>query len=289
MIKVSVIVCTRNEGRNIGRCLESLQRQNYPKEALEILVVDNASNDKTREIARRYTAKVYSLPREVDLSTVKNFRGAQLNLGVSRSSGELIFYPDADMTFDPDLVREAVSFFDRVDALYVPEVVCGRGVFGRVRNFERSFYVGTCIDAVRFVRREVFAAVGGFDERRIAFGFDDWDFSKSIRAKHYRLGTTKHYLYHHEDRLNLRTYLRKKRRYARTAADYIAKWGRDDPDIRRQFSPYYRFWGIFTEEGKWRRLLSRPHLALGVFALRLLVGLSFFLSDREEALCLWRD
>ena len=283
---VSVIICTKNEARHIGNLLESLRTQNYPQESIEVIVVDNQSGDLTRDIARRYANKVYNITDERDLTKIKNFRGAQLNFGVSKSLGEIIFYPDADMTFDTSLIKEAVGLLRRsCDALYVPEVVCGRGFFGKIRNFERSFYNTTCVDAVRFVKKSVFEAVGGFDERNIAFGFDDWDFTKMLKKGGFRLGTTTKKIYHHEEWLTLVSYIAKKHKYAKTFEGYIKKWGRDDPDVRRQFGFWYRFFGVFTEKGKWQRLLSQPHLALGVFFLRILVGLSF-LSGRAS---LWRD
>lgn len=287
-MRISVIVCTRNEAENINRCLESLLRQDYPQEDLELIVVDNGSVDQTREIARRYTDEVYNLFEETDLAGVKNFRGAQLNFGVGKASGEAIFYPDADMTFDEGLIKEAAGLLEEYDALYVPEVVYGRGMFGNIRNFERGFYNATCVDAARFVKKAVFEAVGGFDEKNIAFGFDDWDFTKTLKKNDYRLGSTVERLHHHEEGLMLRSYIAKKREYARTSESYIEKWGKDDSDVRRQFSPLYRFFGVFIENGRWRRLLPKPHLALGMFCLRVLVGLSF-LSGRIAAPSLWRD
>lgn len=272
--KVSVVVCTKNEAGNIGRLLESLKNQTYPSEKVEVIVVDNQSTDGTRRIALEYTDRVYNIADERDLSRVKNVRGAQLNFGVAKSSGEIIFYPDADMTFNPDLLGSAIKTLKEFDALYVPEVIVGRGFFGEVRNFERSFYVGTCIDAVRFVTRRAFEEVGGFDEVQISFGFDDWDFTQQLKREGCRFGIAPKNLYHHEGMLHFKDYLSKKLRYAQTVDDYVQKWG-DDPDIRRQFSPGYRFLGVFIGEGKWRRLLAKPHLGLGLLFLRLMVGFTY--------------
>ena len=53
MKKVSVIVTTKNEAKNIGRCLQSIQNQTY--KAIEIIVVDNFSKDETKRIAKKFT------------------------------------------------------------------------------------------------------------------------------------------------------------------------------------------------------------------------------------------
>lgn len=273
--KISVVICTRNEEKNVGSCLESLRAVDYPPELLELIVVDNHSQDRTRELAKQPGVSVFDLAVEVPLENVKNFRGAQLNFGVSRASGEIIFYPDADMTFARGLFREAASLLRGSDALFIPEVVCGRGLFGQIRNFERSFYNASPIDAVRFVKKSVFEAVGGFDQNRIEFGFDDWDFTKSLKKASFHLGITTQPLYHHEEELTLAVYLSKKAKYAQTYDSYVAKWGKEDPDVQKQFSLAYRYLKVFIENGKWWHLLTRPHLTLGMFFIRFLVGLSF--------------
>jgi len=51
---VSVIITTKNEEKNIENCLRSIKNQNYPREKIEIIVVDNNSLDKTKEIALKY-------------------------------------------------------------------------------------------------------------------------------------------------------------------------------------------------------------------------------------------
>ena len=97
---VSVIVTTKNEERHIGNCLESVKKQSYPRESVEIIVVDNNSKDKTKEIALRYTDKVYDCGPE---------RSAQRNYGVVRAEGKYILYLDADMALSPQVIKECVD------------------------------------------------------------------------------------------------------------------------------------------------------------------------------------
>lgn len=272
---VSVVITTKNEEKNIENCIKSVLDQTYPKDQVEIIVVDNNSNDQTKEIARKYTDLVFDLNKEIDLSEIKNYRGAQLNFGVGKARGGVIFFPDADMTFSKNLISEAVEKLKKVDALYIPELICGNGLFGKIRNFERSFYNLTPIDGVRFVKKNVFSEAGGFDVKNIVFGPDDWDFTKTLKKKNYRLEITKEILYHHEEWLTPKVYLSKKSKYVSTFDSYANKWGKDDPDIKKQLGFYYRFVGVFIEKGKWKKLIFHPILAGGMYLLRFLVGIKF--------------
>lgn len=264
--QVSVIVTTKNEEKNIDNCLGSVQRQTYPQDLIEIIVVDNASTDRTKELARRYTESVFDKGPE---------RSAQRNFGVRQAHGEYILYLDCDMILHNDVVKDCV---DRIKenpdilGLYISEKVLGEGYFCRVRNFERSFYDATVIDCIRFLRKETFICLEGFDVT--LSGPEDWDFDKRLRAKG-RVDLTRTPIFHNESDFNLKKYITKKGYYAQTFEAYAQKWGHDDPDVRKQLGLGYRFFGVFWENGKWRRLISRPDLALGMYFLRFLVGLQY--------------
>ena len=64
-IKVSVIVPCRNEEKFISKCLDSIISQDFPKDELEVLVMDGMSEDKTREILTKYQ-KEYSFIKILD-------------------------------------------------------------------------------------------------------------------------------------------------------------------------------------------------------------------------------
>lgn len=275
---ISVVVATKNEERNIERIISSIKKQKYIAKNVEIIFVDNGSTDRTIEILKNQKAKFYELQKETNLKGVKNFRGAQVNFGVKKSKGEIIFFPDADMSFHPALFSEAAKLLSKsFDALYVPEIVIGRGYFGKIRNFERSFYNQTCIDAARFVKKDLFKKIGGFDVKNIVFAPDDWDLTKMFKKAEFTIGITKNTLYHHEEWLTLRVYLSKKDKYLNTFDGYIKKWGGNDPDLKKQFGLGYRYFGVFFENGKWRKIVRHPVLAVSMFFVRFLVGLKFLL------------
>ncbi len=281
---VSTILATKNEEQNISRCINSLKDQTY--ENMEIILVDNNSSDDTVKIASNLIEKVFNLPELTNTKNIKNYRGAQVNYGVTLSTGEIIFFPDADMTFDKNLISEAVDLIQEqaYEALYSPEVIIGSGLFVKARNFERSFYNQTCIDGLRFIRKDLFIKAGGFDEKNIKFGPDDWDLTKTIKKYTNKVSITKNVIYHHERFKNVLAYIKKKIKYTTTLGEYINKWGNNDDDIKKQFGLWYRYIGVFSEDGKWKMLLSRPDLALYMYLLRFMVGFFFLWSEIKRKL-----
>ena len=268
---ITVVLATKNEGENIPRLLASLQQQAYRD--FEIILVDNSDNSETIRVARDAgVKKIYRLKSRIG---VINFRGAQVNYGVSKAKGEIIFFPDADMTFDVRLFEEVVELMKKDDALYIPEVVVGEGWLVKIRNFERSFYNMTPIDAVRVVKKKLFDKIGGFDETQIKFGADDWDLTKRIKQKTSRIEITMNKLYHHEGWMDWKTYLVKKSKYNDCFDGYISKWGRNDIDVRKQLGIRYRAVEVFVEKDKWKKLLTKPYLAAGMYALRLATWINY--------------
>lgn len=260
---VSVIVTTKNEEKNIDTCLQSVKNQTYNN--IELIVVDNFSDDQTIEIAKKYTSNVYLKGDE---------RSEQRNYGVKVATGKYIFYVDADMILTPNLISNCVQkcITGRKDALYVPEKIVGEGFWIKVRDFERNFYTGTVIDAVRFVRRDLFIEVGGFDESLI--GPEDWDFDRRVRL-HGVVGISDVGLYHNEGVFHIKRYLKKKKYYKTGIQLYIEKWGAGDPQIAKQVGLRYRLFGVFIEAGKWRVLFRHPLLFFGLYFLRLRVALTY--------------
>jgi glycosyltransferase involved in cell wall biosynthesis len=271
MTLVSLVVTTKNEEANIARCLTSVKRQTHRE--IELIVVDNASSDRTKVIAKSFTPHVFDLGPE---------RSAQRNFGIMRSRGSIVLYLDADMILSPCVVAECVSLFDKhpeTVALYIPEKIIGKGFWIKVRDHERSFYNGTVVDAVRAFRREAFDLISGFDENLC--GVEDWDFDLRMRGVG-RTQMTQAPLFHNEEGFRLQNYLGKKSYYAQSFAEYRQKWGLNNPEIKKQFSPTYRYWGVFTEKWKFLNLLRHPLLTIAMFALRFLVGLRYLKAMRHE-------
>jgi glycosyltransferase involved in cell wall biosynthesis len=114
--RVSVIVLTLNEERNIARCLESVRW------ADEVVVVDSFSADRTVDIARAYGAAVIAHEYDTDLR--------QRSRGFEVASGDWILVLDADEAVSPELVgeiREAIGSGNGIDGYELPILMNFRG------------------------------------------------------------------------------------------------------------------------------------------------------------------
>ena len=276
---ISVIITTRNEEAHIENCLGSIKSQDYPQDKIEIIVVDNNSTDKTKEIAVHFTDKVFNHGPE---------RSAQRNFGINKADSDYVLYLDADMTLSAHVISECLEKCraQGVDALYIPEEVQGEDFWARTRNFERSFYNATCIDAVRFVKKELALEIGGFDEALT--GPEDWDFDRRINAVS-RADIIRSPIYHNEEKFSFRQYLKKKKYYRQWFSQYAHKWGERDPIVRKQLGFSYRLIGVFFEKSKWTKLIFHPIYALGMYFLRGTLGLHYFFTrpaDKAQGILL---
>ncbi len=164
---VSVIIPTYNEERDIKHCLESLQQQIYKD--FEIIVVDDGSSDKTREIVRAF--------KQVSLFEGKHEGpGVSRNWGAEKARGDILIFVDADMTFEKDYIKNLVT-----------PIRENEQVTGTTHDYEiatnMSNYISKLWGEVRLtkeqaknakvfraIKKEAFLRFGGFDKK---YGYAD--------------------------------------------------------------------------------------------------------------------
>ncbi len=113
MIETSVIIPCRNEEKYIVRCLDSLLEQDYPKDKMEILVVDGMSEDKTKEILENYRKKYYFL---TVLENNKKIKPVALNIGIKSAKGEIVVIADAHAFYQKDYISKSVKYLKEYQA-----------------------------------------------------------------------------------------------------------------------------------------------------------------------------
>jgi len=110
---VSVVVAARNEEANLRQCLESILGNDYPKEKLEVVVVDDRSTDATPSIIADLTREhpnLRSLRIERDDGKLRGKTNA-LARGIPTARGEIIMLTDADCIVSRTWVRETAKYF----------------------------------------------------------------------------------------------------------------------------------------------------------------------------------
>jgi glycosyltransferase involved in cell wall biosynthesis len=198
---ISIIVLTFNRKRMLRDCLESLLAQTYPPDKIEIIVSDDGSTDGTREMVEqlhaRHTRLKYAPQAHRGISAARNN-------GIRNATGDVVAIVADDYILDPAYASTTMQFFhDRPDAQIVRGkiVAAGRDVGSRIshfyfdvsvrrrlepsppapvhdwrgrlarawrrpRPFEETITTQHQLEAAGAAafRREVFAAVGMFDE-----------------------------------------------------------------------------------------------------------------------------
>lgn len=166
---ISVIIPTLEEERYIGKTLASLI--NFIPE-IEIIVVDGGSKDKTVEIARRYTEKVFRIT-ERGISKAKN-------LGAKYAQGDILVFIDADVAVPDDFLLRVIRIFQNPD---IVGATCNimpakPKLFEFIYFFLLNLFIRFSIKALpktKFklgsrgeffaVRKKEFLKIGGFNEK----------------------------------------------------------------------------------------------------------------------------
>jgi len=274
--KVSAIITTKNEEKNIGRLLKSIKNQSYRN--IETIVVDNKSEDSTKKIALKYTKKVFDKGPE---------RSAQRNYGVSKAIGKYVFILDADMELTKDVVKSCVETIVKSSdkALIVPERTVGKGLMANIRKFEREMYMGDpTVEVARFFDKDIFKKFGGYDAELT--GAEDYDLPWRISKKH-SIGWSKKYIKHHEGGLTLVNQLKKKYYYASKSAKYAEK----HPELVKTQGIL-----IFRKAylKNWKKFVLNPYLGFLLILLRVLettsaaIGYLSVVGPLEFAKTLWK-
>lgn len=180
---VSVIIPCRNEEGFIGECLDTIISQDYPKEEMDVLVVDGMSEDKTRDVVEE---KASQYPFIRILSNRNKFTPFGLNIGIKAARGDIILRMDAHAGYEKDYVSKCLKYLKESGADNVGGIIktlpkentltaqaiayCLSSPFGvGGSHFRTGSNKPRWVDAVfgGCYRKEIFHKVGLFDERLI--------------------------------------------------------------------------------------------------------------------------
>lgn len=172
----TIIVPCWNEGQTIGGTLESLLALEYPKDKLNIMVVDDGSKDNTGEVARAYAERY---PGQIEYHYKDNGgKWTALNFGIARCTSELVGCLDADSFVAPDALVEIVKTMEADPKIMAitPAMKVNRprnllemmqateytfGIFFK-KMFDNLSAISVLPGPFSFYRREIFDKIGQF-------------------------------------------------------------------------------------------------------------------------------
>lgn len=180
---LSVIVPIYNEEKYIAKCIDSMLNQDYPKEDMEIILVDGMSKDKTREIVATYTES-YPFIRLID--NPNRIAPWAMNIGIKEAKGDVIMRLDAHATYENNYFSSLAYGLEKYGADNIG-AVCRTDVLNKTPKtlairevLSNMFGVGnstfrTGIGGVREVdtvpfgcwKRDVFEKYGYYDVRLV--------------------------------------------------------------------------------------------------------------------------
>lgn len=188
---VTLIIPAFNEQAYIGKVLDQLLSQNYPKENVEILVADGGSKDGTREIVEKYSmgnTRVRLLINE------KQYVPYALNMGIREAKGALIFIIGSHAEYSGDYITKLVESSYALNADNVGGLCSAQPPDSSLKSLAIAkalscpFGVGNAhfrigskgikrVDTVTFgcYRRGVFEKIGLFDEELIRNQDDEFN------------------------------------------------------------------------------------------------------------------
>ncbi|MEV2238340.1 glycosyltransferase family 2 protein [Micromonospora sp. NPDC049891] len=228
-MRVSVVVPNFNKERTLHDCLSAVYAQTPPP--AEVIVVDDASTDRSRQIAAGFPCTVVAFAANRGVSAARN-------AGAARATGDVLFFVDSDIALAPGALAAAVRALEsHPDCGVVQGIYDLRPLYddGPVEAYKTLFehywrrratgVTTSTMFALTAVPRDVFDLVGGFDERlRDA---EDVEFGTRL-PRRYEVRVSDEIVGRHDDVDRLWPYLSELFRRAVTYADAVvaARWQR---------------------------------------------------------------
>jgi cellulose synthase/poly-beta-1,6-N-acetylglucosamine synthase-like glycosyltransferase len=186
---VSVVIPYRNEQSNLQSLVESILAQDYPKDRLEIILVDDHSTDSSASIMDEFVARFPHI-KKLKLAEGATGKKRALALGIQSASHDLIVTTDADCTHSTEWISSIASCFNSdqtVMAIGGVRINSNSGLFPKVQALEFTSLIGTTVSTLFYqqptmcnganlaFRKKAFLDVGGYDGNyEIASGDDEF-------------------------------------------------------------------------------------------------------------------
>jgi cellulose synthase/poly-beta-1,6-N-acetylglucosamine synthase-like glycosyltransferase len=245
--KFSIIVPAKDEEVVICRCLNGLLDLDYPKDKMEIIIVDGDSTDSTGKVCSEFIAKY---PEIFKIIIEKESKGkpVALNLALPYVTGEIVGTFDADSLPDKEVLRKAASYFNYKQVMAVQ----GRtyslneksSILTRVAAMEEKAWYQVLISgreklqlfvplngSCQFIRRSVLEELGGWDETCLT---EDVELALRLVEKNYLIKYAPDVISGQETPSSLGDLVKQRVRWYRGYMEIALKYGRLLGNINRK-------------------------------------------------------
>jgi len=198
---VSIVIPTHNRKEHIIRLLESIYQSDYPRNKLELIVVDDVSTDDTENAIKKNFPEVHIIRNKLEL-----WSSLSRNVGIKNARAEFVFFIDDDNTIDKNCIKELVKI------LISDEKVCCVGPLmyfycdkkriawagakrGKLTSLTKIFTNTPSKSVIKteyipnafMVRKKIAEKIGYFDGKNFPFLYDDGDFCQRIKKEGYEI------------------------------------------------------------------------------------------------------
>ena len=187
-LKISVLVSARNEEKDLPSCIESLINLDYPKELLQIILVNDRSEDGTKEIINRYDSEhkhIIALHTEDMPDTQLEAKARGIAWGMKHATGDWVFITDADGEVHPQWLLHSTSVINGNTGMIGGAIAVNPDGFqGKLERatwaFVQMFNLGmsgwgvpfACVGPNMAIRRDIYEQAGGLENAEFCIAED---------------------------------------------------------------------------------------------------------------------
>lgn len=138
---VTIIIAARNEEKNIGRCIQSIQSQSYPREKFELIIVNDHSTDSTVEVIESFgkdAVRIINLADFTEGKIINSYKKKAIDTALQFAKGDLIITTDADCIVSEKWIETLISFYIEKKVVFIASPVVFKN-FKKSKGFFNSF------------------------------------------------------------------------------------------------------------------------------------------------------
>jgi len=173
----TILIPARNEEKNIADCLQSIQQLNYPKELIEVIVIDDFSDDATVATAKQFSGVQVIELKELLKEKINSYKKKAIEIGVEKATGNYIATTDADCIVPNNWLRNFAYLIQQKPTVFIAAPVAMKEEDSLIKIFQSLDFLSLqgitaasvgagfhsmCNGANLCYSKEAFYAVGGF-------------------------------------------------------------------------------------------------------------------------------